>query len=128
MADNPRNVQAGEGAERGAEKYYVPQADVYETENDVTIKLDMPGVSKDDLEITVDNNDLRIVGRVRQERTEGYTPLMREYRVGDYRRTFTLSNAIDRDKVEAKLHNGVLTITLAKSERVKPRIIEIQRG
>ena len=106
--------------------YFTPAADIYETKDDFVVVMDMPGVGKDDLNVTVEENELGILGKVNDKLGEGKNFVRREYRIGDYRRKFSLSNVIDRDKVNARLENGVLTLALPKSERIKPREIKIE--
>jgi HSP20 family protein len=84
----------------------------------------MPGVSKDGLDVTVEGTELTIVGRRNPETTAG-APLFRERHAADYRRAFELDPAIDTAKVAAKIEQGVLTVTLPKSEQVKPRKIAV---
>ncbi|TAL39788.1 MAG: Hsp20/alpha crystallin family protein [Spirochaetes bacterium] len=101
-----------------------PAADVYETPNEYVIKADMPGVSRENLEITVENNELRISGKMADVDPENlrYT----EFGRYQYGRSFQLGDGIDREKIQASLANGVLTLTLSKSEAVKPRRIEVK--
>ena len=84
----------------------------------------MPGVSKEGLEITLEGNEITIVGHRRTRWCTG-SPLFRERALADYRRVFELDPAIDTAKIAAKMDQGVLTLTLPKSERVKPRKITV---
>jgi HSP20 family protein len=84
----------------------------------------MPGVSKDGLQVTVEGTEITIVGRRAVDTTTG-VPLFRERSGADYRRVFELDPAIDTSKVTARMEQGVLTLTLPKSERVKPRRIKV---
>jgi len=84
----------------------------------------MPGVNKDGLEITLEGTEITIVGRRRQEVVPGQ-PLLRERQLANFRRVFELDPAIDTGKVTAKMNQGVLTLTLPKSEQVKPRQITV---
>jgi HSP20 family protein len=85
----------------------------------------MPGVSKAGLEVTVEGLELTIVGRRSTEAPSG-EPLFRESRQADYRRVFELDPAIDSSKVSAKIEQGLLTVTLPKSEQAKPRKITVE--
>jgi len=85
----------------------------------------MPGVSKEGLGITLEDNELTIVGHRKHEAYPGET-LFQESRAADYRRVFELDPAIDSAKISAKIEQGVLTLTLPKSERVKPRKIVVE--
>jgi len=84
----------------------------------------MPGVNKDGLEITLEDNEITIVGHRQTDSLNG-EPLFRESRGADYRRVFELDPAIDTAKVSARMEQGVLTLTLPKSERVKPRKLKV---
>lgn len=110
----------------GAEPEPVPfPVDIYETDDEFVLVGDLPGVAKDRLNIRITENELVIAGEVRVELPHGETPVIWETNGASYRRSFTLSDAVDREKVKADLKNGVLTVRLAKSERIKPRKIEI---
>jgi len=110
-------------AERGVE-YLSPEVNIFETKDGYVLEAEMPGVNKDGLEITLDGNDMTIVGRRQTERINGEV-LFRESRDAEYRRVFALDPAIDTGKISAKIDQGVLTLTLPKSERVKPRKIAV---
>jgi HSP20 family protein len=90
----------------------------------VTLKLEMPGVSKDMLDIDVDGNELLITGKREVGSDEG-TYLMRERPSGTFRQVYTLDDTIDRNKIEASLEGGVLTLQLHRRESEKPRKITI---
>jgi HSP20 family protein len=88
------------------------------------LQVEMPGVNKDGLEISVENNELTIIGRRSRPAVEG--PLIhRESRRENYRRAFELDPSIDADKISAKIDQGVMTLTLPKAEQVKPRKIKV---
>jgi HSP20 family protein len=91
----------------------------------VTLKLEMPGVSKGQLDIDVDGNELQITGKREASGTEG-TYLMRERPSGTFRQIYTLDDTIDRNKIEASLESGVLTLSLHRREADKPRKITIK--
>ena len=103
----------------------IPPVDIYETENDVVLIADVPGVSKKNLLLDMDDHELTIKGAFEKQNGVG-KKLIEDYVHGEYRRTFTLGDTIDREKITAKLENGVLTLTLPKHEKVKPRKIAIQ--
>ena len=90
----------------------------------VTLKLEMPGVGKDQLDIDVDGNEMLITGK-RESGSEG-TYLMRERPSGTFRQVYTLDDTIDRNRIEASLEGGVLTLTLYRKESEKPRKITIK--
>ncbi len=104
----------------------VPAVDIYETENEYVLEADMPGVKKEDLDITFEKNQLEISGNVDQSLSEEENLKHREYMLYNYNRRFTVGDGIDSEKIEAKLDDGVLTLTLPKSEKVKPRKIEVK--
>lgn len=107
--------------------YYSPAVDIFETGETLSVVADLPGVQKDNLEVDVKEDVLTIVGHVEQA-NESYKPLYREYGIGGYRRKFNLSDKIDQSKISAELKDGVLTLTLPKAERLKPRRVEIAVG
>jgi HSP20 family molecular chaperone IbpA len=106
-------------------RYYVPPTDIYETADALTLVMEMPAVDKKDLTVTLENNVLRVEGRIDFSKYEGLEPLYTEYNIGHYARSFTLGSAIDQDKIGAQLEDGVLTLTLHKAEAAKPRRITI---
>jgi len=97
---------------------------IFETKDGYVLEAEMPGVNKQGLEITLENNELTLVGHRDNESFPG-EPLFRERRLADYRRVFELDPAIDTGKISAKMDQGVLTLTLPKSEKVKPRKIRV---
>jgi len=106
-----------------------PLTDIFESETSYILKLDMPGIDKDALEITLNNDSLAIYGKVLKESDASENKKRmesQEYHLSDYFRLFRLDHQVVDDKsIEAKLDNGVLTLTLPKSEKSKPRIIPI---
>lgn len=104
----------------------VPPADIYETAEEYVIKADMPGIRKEDLEITLEKNQLDIYGRVDGALKNEENLKYGEYRLENYHRTFVVGDGIDREKINASLENGVLTLTLPKSEKLKPKKIAIK--
>jgi HSP20 family molecular chaperone IbpA len=107
---------------------FTPAVDIFETERELTLLADLPGVTKDDLKIDLDNNQLSIVGDVAPPEGSGEADLVREYRTGRYFRQFTISDAIDQSKIEASLTDGVLRLHLPKVEAAKPRKIAVKVG
>jgi HSP20 family molecular chaperone IbpA len=105
---------------------YTPRVDIYEMDDKVTVLADMPGVDESSLEITLENNVLTIKGRVESPSFENHRLAHAEYRVGDYVRSFTLSDTIDHDSIEATVKNGVLRLSLSKAEAAKARKIEVR--
>ncbi len=95
---------------------FVPRTDIYETNEAIVLVTDMPGVDQSTLDITLENDVLTINGYVEAAYPEGYGLAYGEYRVGDYERSFTLSNKVDRNKIEATVKDGVLRLYLPKAE------------
>jgi HSP20 family molecular chaperone IbpA len=104
---------------------FVPVTDVFETDQALTLKLEMPGVAKDRVEVRVENDVLTIEGRIDFGVYENLRPLYTEYNVGNYARTFQLSSTIEQDGISAALKDGVMTLVLPKVERAKPRKIRV---
>ncbi len=106
---------------------WVPPVDIYETENEIVIKAEVPGVSQGDVEIKVEDDTLIIRGEKKFERDMEKETYHRAERVyGKFQRTFILPKSIEKDKIKATLKHGVLTIILPKKEEVKPKEISIQ--
>jgi HSP20 family protein len=101
-----------------------PASTICEEDGNVVLRLEMPGVGKDALEINIDSDTLTVRGRRDDASTGSY--LVRERRHGDYRATFTLDERVNRDKVDAKMVNGILTLTLHLKDEVKPRQIKVK--
>ncbi len=118
---NIQETQKQEVAKTGAERTrsrlaFVPRADIYETNEAIVLLADMPGVDETTLDITLENDVLTINGYVNTSYPEGYGLAYGEYRVGDYQRSFTLSDKINRNKIEATVKDGVLRLYLPKAE------------
>jgi HSP20 family protein len=106
------------------ERFITPPASVSETSEGYLLELEMPGVSKDGLEISIENNELSIVGRRSNPGIDG-TLVHRESRPQNYRRSFEIDPSIDSGKIGARINQGVVTLTLPKAEEVKPRKIAV---
>ena len=109
-------------------KVFVPVTDIYEKDDAILVRCDMPGVAQDQIDIRLDNTELEISGTQAAASPEGMDLLMGEYETGIFRRTFSIPQQVDREKIRARLHNGVLDIKLPKAEQAKPRKIEITTG
>lgn len=107
---------------------YLPQADIYETEDNYFLVMDMPGVNEKSIDITLEKNTLTINGFTDVEAPEGYSLARAEYRIGDYERSFRLTDQIDRENIEASYENGVLRLMLPKAEEAKARKIAVKTG
>jgi HSP20 family protein len=105
-------------------EYVSPQVNIFETKDGYVLEAEMPGVNKESLEITLEGTEITITGNRQLEPLPG-NPLFRESNEVDYRRVFELDPAIDTSKVSARMDQGVLRLSLPKSERVKPRKISV---
>jgi HSP20 family protein len=104
---------------------YLPVTDIFETEQALTVVMEMPGVDKQNVEVTVENDVLSVIGRIDFAKYEGLQPVYTEYNVGHYARGFQLSSKIDQGKISADLKDGVITLVLPKAEEAKPRKIKV---
>ena len=107
--------------------WFTPRFDVCENEHEYVLMGDLPGVAPEGLEITFENQELSVWGRVEQRYSQARF-FTGEYGVGDFRRTFTIGEAIDGDGISAQLKDGVLTVYLPKRPEAKPRKIEVRGG
>lgn len=107
---------------------FTPEVDIFETELEITLLADMPGVAADDVTIDLRDDVLTLSGEVKPWEGPEETDLVVEFEIGKYYRRFTLSDVIDRDKIDAKLENGVLRLTLPKAKRAVPRQIAVKAG
>jgi HSP20 family protein len=128
MTNSPMNREATAGTRANGKEQVpaiVPAVDVFENENGITVKADLPGVSKETLSVRVEGDQLTIEGRVALDASDKLEPVYAEVRVAQYRRTFALSRDLDTQKIEASMKNGVLTLHIAKAEQAKPRRIAV---
>ncbi len=106
------------------EQFVAPSASVLEEGDGYVLQVEMPGVNKEGLEISIENNELTIIGRRSLPTVQG-TLIHHESRRENYRRTFELDPSINSDKISAKVDQGVVTLTLPKAEHVRPRKISV---
>jgi HSP20 family molecular chaperone IbpA len=106
----------------------IPAVDVSETENEYILTASMPGVGKDDVDVSVEDHVLTVEGRAREEEPADCRNVAREFEVGHYRRSFELSEDVDAGAIKANVKNGLLKITLPKREEVKPKKIQVNVG
>ena len=106
-------------------RMFLPATDIFETEQALTVLVEMPGVSKESIEVKVEGDILTIDGRIDFSKYEGLQPLYTEYNVGNFSRTFQLSNEIEQAGIKADLKDGVMRLLLPKAERAKPRRIQV---
>jgi len=102
-----------------------PPIDIYETPDGLVLYADLPGVTRDGLDLQVQDNRLTLFGRIRQKDESDGTLLHEEYKVGDFVRSFILSDEVDHEHISARLNNGVLRVELPRASRVQPRNIEV---
>jgi HSP20 family protein len=110
---------------RNSDYFVTPEVNIFETQEGYVVEAEMPGVSKDGLEVTLEGNELTLVGH-KNRVDEAGEPLLRECVQADFKRVFELDPAIDTGKISAKMDQGILRLTLPKSEKVKPRKITIE--
>ena len=103
-----------------------PPIDIFESDEGLVLRADLPGVTSEGLELQVQDNRLTLFGRVMTELPEGASLLHQEYDVCDYLRSFILSDEVDHDRIEAKLTSGVLEVLLPKADRPEPRRIHVR--
>ena len=117
-------TSAGEQTRPGL--VFTPAVDIFETDKEITLVADMPGVKAQDLDIDLHENVLSLDGDVQSPEGSDEVDVIREYRTGKYYRQFTLSQVIDQGKIEAAMKDGVLRLTLPKVEAATPRRIEVR--
>lgn len=107
-------------------KVYIPKADIIETVDSMILYADMPGVDEKSVEVTLEKNVLTITGTVEAQDFPGRSICYAEYDVGDYERAFTISDEVDRERIEASVKNGVLKLTLRKAPQAEVRKISVR--
>jgi len=133
MADKELQVREKQELQGDAEHtrpglVFTPMVDIFESEQNITVLADMPGVASDGVSIDLQNNELKITGEVEDQRSEKERYLLREYNTGRYHRHFALSDQIDQSKITASMRDGVLRLVLPKAEKAKPKRIEVKAG
>ena len=106
-------------------RFYVPVADIFETDDALTLVMEMPGVGKDSIDVRIEDDVLRVEGRIDTAAYREMDPVYTEYSIGHYARAFNLSNKIDRGAISARLDDGVLTLSLPKAKEAVPRRITV---
>ena len=107
---------------------FTPNVDIFETDTEITLLADMPGVTSDNLNIDLRDNVLTLTGEVAPFEEADEQDILIEYEIGKYHRQFNLSSVIDQSKIDAKLNDGVLRLSLPKVEKATPRRIEVKTG
>ena len=136
MKDNDKNldvvkqeVVAEDGVERTrSQRVYIPRTGIYEVEDAILLVANLPGVDENSVDITLEKNLLTIKGYVEADAPEGYSLAYAEYEPGDYERSFTLSDEIDHEHIEAEVKDGVLRLRLPKAEPAMAKKIAVQAG
>ena len=107
---------------------FVPAVDIFESETDIVLLADLPGITPEDLTIDLRDNILTLTGDIGSFENEDEKDIFREYEFGKYYRQFTVSEEIDQDKIDARLKDGVLRLALPKSEKAVPKKITVKVG
>jgi HSP20 family protein len=124
-----KEKQAVEGQEKTrAGRFFLPRVDIYEFDDSIKLWVDMPGVKESNVDVTLKDGVLTITGTVSTGAYEKLSPLYTEYNVGNYFRHFELHEDVDDTHIGASMKNGVLELTLPKSEHAQPRRIEVKAG
>ena len=124
---NKQEVTTTEGAERTREcQCFVPRADIYEVDDQIVVVVDVPGASNESIEVSLEKNILTVNAYVDTTEPEGYSLSFAEYEVGDYQRSFRISNEIDRENIDATVKDGVLRLYLPKAKQALTRKISVK--
>ncbi len=108
------------------EAWVTPVVDIFETDDDYFLVVDMPGVSRDNIKLKLENGNLVIMGRINYDKVVNKNYIMQERNIGNFYREFKISDSIYHDKIEARYENGQLLVRLPKDEKIKPKNIEIK--
>jgi HSP20 family protein len=107
-------------------RIFLPAADIYESEDALTVVLEMPGVDKGNVDVRIEDGVLNVEGRLDFSKYQNLMPVYTEYNIGHYARSFRLSSKIDSTKIGAEMNDGVLSLVLPKVEEAKPRTIQVK--
>ena len=105
---------------------FLPTTDIFENDDALTVVLEMPGVDRDHINVSVENGVLTVEGRINFDNYKRMQPLYSEYNVGPFRRSFQISSRVDQARINAEMRDGVITLVLPKAEQTKPRRIEVR--
>ena len=129
---SPQELQVQEKQELEQEKertepgrYYVPYTDIHETADAILVTMDMPGVDKEHVDVTLEKDVLTVTGRIDLSKYDGLEPLYTEYNVGHFSRSFSISSEIDQDAITAKVADGVRELGLPKVKEAAARTIPV---
>jgi HSP20 family protein len=125
LATKGRAETAGPEQTRGGAFFFTPRVDIYETENELTLYAEVPGVRPEDVDLHYEQGELTLRARVKP-RTEGKRLLLQEYEEGDFYRAFNIHESIDPNRISAECKNGILAVHLPKAEAAKPRQINVK--
>jgi HSP20 family molecular chaperone IbpA len=121
-----KEAETPQGVERTRpHKVYTPDVDILERKDDIVVTADLPGVDEKTLDITLEKNVLTLYGRVEPSNPDKQRLAYSEYGIGDYQRAFTLSDEVDKNRIQATMRNGVLRLVLPKAEAAKTRKIMV---
>jgi HSP20 family molecular chaperone IbpA len=123
---NEKTYQAADGEQTQSGAWYKPSVDIYETADELVLVAYVPGVQRGDIDIQFDGDELTLRAPAKQRQAESTSYLLHEYGVGDFQRTFRVSDQVDASRIAADYAQGVLTVHLPKAEAVKPRKIEVR--
>ncbi len=107
------------------ESWIAPLVDIYETEDNFFLLASMPGISKDNVKVKIEDGSLVMMGRINYEEATNRKYVLQENEVGNYYRKFNISDSIDSNRIDARFEHGQLSVTLPKHDRIKPKNIEI---
>lgn len=127
LAKRPTDGNVAVAERTGSATTYAPRFDIVRTEEALLLYGDLPGVTKNDLDVRFESGELTIEGKVPM-RQAGREFVYGEYGIGDFHRSFAIGEAVDAEKISAELHNGVLTLHLPIAETAKPRKIAVKAG
>lgn len=126
VESNPAQARSETSEESSPERLvFTPPIDIYESGDDLVLRADLPGVKLDSVDVQVQDNRLTIFGRVTDFLPQGARTLHQEFQVGDYLRSFILSDQVDHSRIVARLNNGLLEVVLPKAQRVQARRIQV---
>ncbi len=123
--DSTDNLPSGENVTPTKRYVFNPPIDIYESDEGLVLYADLPGVTAETIDLQVQNNKLTLFGRIRTGIPENARVVHQEYGVGDFFRSFILSDDVDHERIEAKLNNGVLKVILPRIEKNQPRRIQV---
>ena len=106
-------------------RVFLPTTDIYETQDALNVVMEMPGVQKNNVDVAIENDVLRVNGRIDFGKYEELQPIYTEYNIGHYSRSFRLTSKIDQSKISAEMKDGVLSLVLPKVAEAKPRAISV---